>query len=107
MHTLFQIHSNLDQLKSITADLQRLWHAGDAILLMGDTVAFIDWLKAYLDDYDIQKISGIYALSTDVQRLGENTVGKLHLDAKLSAQLDDSQWVELTQSANKVITLSS
>lgn len=97
MATLYQLHSSMDTLRRNVEEVSRTWRKGDSILLLGSTVAFIDWLDAYLGDSEIQGIAGIYALADDVAQLSNNTSTKLNLEAKLSAVLTDIEWVNLTQ----------
>ncbi|MDN5566089.1 MAG: hypothetical protein L0G25_04735 [Psychrobacter sp.] len=108
MATLYQLHSTMDTLRSTTVEMAMTWRAGDSIILLGSTVAFIDWLNAYLNDADIENIKAIYALSNDVAALGENTTAKLSLSAKLTALLTDKEWVALTQddAFDKVVTIA-
>ncbi|WP_201556146.1 hypothetical protein [Psychrobacter sp. 72-O-c] len=100
MATLYQLHSAMDTLSRSTEEMALTWRAGDSILLLGTTVAFIEWLNAYLDENEIQGIMGIYALADDVAQLSSNTTAKLNLNAKLTALLTDSEWVEMTQNTN-------
>lgn len=97
MATLYQLHSTMDTLRRSTEEMSMTWRAGDSIVLLGTTVAFIEWLQAYLDDSDIQGITGIYALADDVAQLSENTTAKLNLNARLTGLLTDSEWVQMTQ----------
>ena len=103
MATLYQLHSTMDILRRSTEQMALTWRAGDSILLLGTTVAFIDWLNAYLGDIEeieIEDIAGIYALAEDVAQLNQNTTAKLNLSAKLTAILSDSEWVTMTQDTN-------
>ncbi|MBP3945792.1 hypothetical protein [Psychrobacter sp. K31L] len=106
MATLYQLHSSMDKLRRSTEEISRAWHTGDSILLLGTTVAFIDWLNAYLNDSEIDGIAGIYALADDIAQLTENTTSKLNLESKLTRILTDEEWVELTQDSqfDKVVT---
>ncbi|WLP95673.1 hypothetical protein [Psychrobacter sp. M13] len=108
MATLYQLHSTMDTLRSATVEMAMTWRAGDSIILLGSTVAFIDWLNAYLNDADIEDIKAIYALADDVAALGVNTTAKLSLSAKLKALLTDNEWVALTQddAFDKVVTIA-
>lgn len=108
MATLYQLHSTMDTLRSCSNEMALTWRAGDSIILLGSTVAFVEWLNAYLDDADIEGIKAIYALSDDVEQLGVNTSAKLNLNAKLTAVLTDNEWVNLTQDAefDKVVTIA-
>ncbi len=103
MATLYQLHSTMDTLRRSTEQMSLTWRAGDSILLLGTTVAFIDWLNAYLGDIEeieIEDIAGIYALAEDVAQLNQNTTAKLNLSTKLTAILSDSEWVAMTQDTN-------
>lgn len=108
MATLYQLHSTMDMLRRSTEEMSRTWRAGDSIILLGTTVAFIDWLNAYLGESEIQDIAGIYALADDVAQLTTNTSAKLNLDVKLKGVLTDAEWVSLTQDAqfDKVVTIT-
>ncbi|MBF0658956.1 hypothetical protein IPZ60_09420 [Psychrobacter sp. NG25] len=108
MATLYQLHSPMDTLRRGIDEMSRTWRTGDSILLLGTTVAFIDWLDAYLGDIEIDGIAGIYALADDVAQLTTNTTLKLNLEAKLSRILTDNEWVELTQDTqfDKVVTIA-
>ena len=48
--TLFQLHANPNSLKSALRNVAQLWQAGDAMILLGETVAYVDWLTAYVDE---------------------------------------------------------
>lgn len=113
MATLYQLHSAMDTLSRSTEEMAITWRSGDSILLLGATVAFIEWLQAYLDENEIQGIAGIYALADDVAQLSDNTTAKLNLNTKLTGLLTDSEWVKMTQNANadeakfdKVVTIA-
>ncbi len=108
MSTLYQLHSTMDNLKRSTHQLTLTWNRGDSILLLGTTVAFIDWLKAYLSDNDIDGVATIYALAADISQLGDDTATNLNLEAKVDKILSDTEWVQLTQSSqfNKVVTIA-
>ena len=108
MSTLYQLHSTMDKLKRSTPQLALTWNRGDSILLLGTTVAFIDWLKAYLSDNDIEDVAAIYALAADISQLGDDTATNLNPEAKVDKILSDTEWVQLTQSSqfNKVVTIA-
>ena len=108
MATLYQLHSTMNTLRRSTEEISRTWHNGDSIVLLGTTVAFIDWLSAYLNDNEIDGITAIYALTDDVAQLSANTTGKLNLDTKLTGVLTDAEWVNLTQDRqfDKVVTIA-
>lgn len=108
MATLYQLHSTMDRLRRSTEEMALTWRAGDSIILLGATVAFIEWLHAYLSDSDIEGIAGIYALADDVAQLSNNTTAKLNLNAKLTGVLTDDEWVTMTQNLqfDKVVTIA-
>ena len=108
MATLYQLHSTMDMLRRSTSEMALTWRAGDSIVLLGATVAFVDWLNAYLGDSDIKGIKAIYALADDVAELGVNTSAKLNLNARLTAVLTDKEWVNLTQDDefDKIVTIA-
>ena len=108
MATLYQLHSPMDTLRRHTNEMARTWRAGDSIILLGSTVAFIDWFNAYIDETDMQDIAAIYALATDVAALGDIAAAQLKLEEKFHAVLSDSDWVQLTQDRqfDKVVTIA-
>lgn len=108
MATLYQLHSTMATLRRSTDEMARTWQTGDSILLLGATVAFIDWLNAYLIDNEIQGVAGIYALADDVAQLTPHTSDTLNLENKLTAILTDTAWVTLTQDGqfDKVVTIA-
>lgn len=113
MATLYQLHSKLDTLRHSVEEMSHTWCKGDSIVLLGTTIAFIDWFDAYLGDSEIQGITGIYALADDVAQLTINTRAKLNLEAKLTGLLTDTEWVNLTQNTNvnnagfdKIVTIA-
>ena len=116
MATLYQLHSSMDTLRRSTEQMASTWRAGDSIILLGTTVAFIDWFNAYLEDLEdieTKEVAAIYALAEDVAQLNDNTAAKLNLSAKLTAILSDDEWVALTQNTHangakfdKVVTIA-
>ena len=116
MATLYQLHSSMDTLRRSTEQMTSTWRAGDSIILLGTTVAFIDWFNAYLEDLEgieTKEVAAIYALAEDVAQLNDNTAAKLNLSAKLTAVLSDDEWVALTQNTyangatfDKVVTIA-
>lgn len=108
MATLYQLHSSMDTLRRSTAEIELTWRAGDSIILLGTTVAFIEWLDAYLGDSDIQGIASIYALGEDIAQLAPHTISQLTLNAKSISILTDEEWVKLTQDKqfDKVVTIA-
>ena len=113
MSTLFQLHAPMNTLKAMVREMAPLWHSGDSILLLAETVAALPWLKTYIDDinYDdellsqITDIDAIYVLSDDLAQLNEQAKENLNL-SKVSV-INDKEWVQLTQSVDRVITLNS
>ena len=112
MATLYQLQTTMDTLRSSTREMALTWQSGDSVILLGVTVAFIDWFDAYLNDADIEGIKAIYALADDVSQLAINTVDKLNLSAKLTHILTDDDWIKLTLNAyhdqrfDKVVTIA-
>ena len=116
MATLYQLHCSMDTLRRSTEQMASTWRAGDSIILLGTTVAFIDWFNAYLGDLEsieIEDIAAIYALAEDVAQLSVDTTAKLNLATKLTAILSDSDWVAMTQKTladgtnfDKVVTIA-
>lgn len=108
MATLYQLHSPMDALRRSLAEMAITWHAGDSILLLGSTVAFIEWLEAYLADSDIQDVTTIYVLSEDIAQLDSHAHAQLSLASKSLTILNDDEWVALTQDQqfDKVVTIS-
>ena len=116
MATLYQLHSSMDTLRRSAEQMASTWRAGDSIILLGTTIAFIDWFNAYLEDLEhieTKDVAAIYALSEDVAQLNNNTAAKLNVSAKLTAVLSDDEWVALTQNTHasgatfdKVVTIA-
>lgn len=108
MATLYQLYSSMDKLRRSANEIGKTWRAGDSIILLGSTAAFIDWFNAYINETDIEGISNIYALAADVAGLGDKAIAQLKLESKISALLSDSEWVKLTQDAqfDKVVTIA-
>ncbi|WP_227430627.1 hypothetical protein [Psychrobacter sp. I-STPA6b] len=121
MTTLFQFHSTIDRLQDDIYQLATLWRHGDKLLLLGDSIAYIDWIIAYIDEikineidtkeslsnFDIDTTTALYVRVQDVEQLDNNTVSMLELEKKGIHLLDNQDWVELTLQVDKVITLSS
>lgn len=113
MSTLFQLHAPMNTLKAMVREMAPLWHSGDSILLLAETVAALPWLKTYIDDinYDdellsqITDIDAIYVLNDDLAQLNEQAKENLSL-SKVSV-INDNEWVQLTQSVDRVVTLNS
>lgn len=108
MATLYQLHSTMDMLRRSTEQMALTWRHGDSIVLLGTTVAFIDWLQAYLDDSNIEGVVALYALIDDVAQLGADAPITLKLNRKLTGILSDKEWVTMTQESmfDKVVTIN-
>ena len=108
MSTLYQLHSTMDNLRASTEQLAVTWNSGDSLLLLGTTVAYIDWLQAYLTDNDIEQVAGIFALADDIAQLNETAMAALNLKDKLIAILTDNEWVTMTldKQFDKVVTIA-
>ena len=108
MSTLYQLHSTMDNLRASTEQLAVTWNSGDSLLLLGTTVAYIDWLQAYLTDNDIEQVAGIFALTDDIAQLNETAMAALNLKDKLIAILTDNEWVTMTldKQFDKVVTIA-
>lgn len=108
MTTLYQLHSTMDNLRRSTDQLALTWQRGDSLLLLGTTVAFIDWLSAYLEENEIVGVTAIYALAEDVSQLGTDIASRIKSNSKITQLLSDIEWVKLTQDAqfDKVVTIS-
>lgn len=112
MTTLFQIHANMTNLKSLLQEMATLWHAGDSVLLLGETAAYLDWFHAYVDDInandeieaEIREIDGLFVLSDDIQVLNDSA--KINLNLGQVKQLTDNDWIALTDKVDRVITLT-
>lgn len=112
MATLYQVYSTINTLRRSINEMALTWRAGDSILLLGTTVAFVEWLTAYLNDSDIQGVQAIYALADDIAQLSSPTTATLNLDAVLSDIWTDEQWVTFTQNTDnklkfdKIVTIA-
>ena len=120
MTTLFQLYSPIDTLKATTRQLASLWQTGDKLLLLADTIAYIDWLYAYVDEHNFDAedfdtdadentskldISKLYILAEDLAQLTKTTITHLNLDNKKVQVLSQEEWVKLTLEVDKVVTL--
>ena len=102
MRTLYQIHADMTSLKSRIKQLEPLWHKGDGVLLLGETLAYLDWLEAYLSESDIggmANIEHLYALKSDFDALDPSTQRLLNMSSRRCQLLTDEQWVAITVSA--------
>lgn len=102
MRTLYQIHADMTTLKSRIKQLEPLWQQGDGLLLLGNTLAYLDWLEAYLSESDLGGITNIehlYALKSDFETLDQTTQQLLQLSSRGCQLLTDEQWVAITVSS--------
>lgn len=126
MTTLFQLHSSIDKLKPQLRELAKLWQPQDKLLLLGETLAYVDWLIAYADEINSDEEeeyslsftidqtadqnkthTSLYALTQDVEQLPTHTQNILGLSKEVSklTLLSDDEWVALTLAVDKVVTL--
>lgn len=109
MTTLYQLHTDLDRLKAHCHELVELYQAGDGVILLGQSCAYVDWLLAILADIGSDSHSNcqpqLYALHSDVDALSTATRSQLLPHQHLTL-ISDDDWVGLTLAADKVVTLS-
>lgn len=100
MSTLYQLHGNLVSLKQHIDTLAMTWQPQDSLLLLGETVAYLDWLEAYIADSEMPQttLSRLYVLQSDIDALSPTTKQYLNLASKACQVLSDSDWVALTLS---------
>ena len=97
MATLYQLHTTGETLDSSVARLAQTWQAGDSMVLLGATIAYIDWLQMRMDEQDLNDCHAMYALEQDISALDEHTRERLKLHDKVTTILSDQAWVALTQ----------
>ncbi len=118
MATLFQLHSDLANLNRQLTTISNYWQAGDGVLLMGQTIAFIDWVYDYYchqspirdsDDSDtiIATVTTIkfYALQADFNILAKHTQASVQ-QTNFVQFISDKEWVALTNSYDKIVTIN-
>lgn len=115
MTTLFQLYSPIDSLKANIRQLASLWQTGDKLLLLADSIAYIDWLHAYVDEHNFDAdedenlskldVNQLYILAEDLELLAETTITNLNLADKKVQVLSQEDWVKLTLAVDKVVTL--
>ena len=115
MTTLFQLYSPIDSLKANIRQLAKLWQTDDKLLLLADSIAYIDWLHAYVDEHNFDAdgdenlskldINQLYVLAEDLELLAETTISNLNLTDKKVQVLSQDDWVKLTLEVDKVVTL--
>lgn len=100
MSTLYQLHGNLVSLKQHIDTLAITWQPQDSLLLLGETVAYLDWLEAYIADSEMPQttLSRLYVLQSDIDALSPTTKQYLNLSSKACQVLSDNEWVALTLS---------
>lgn len=100
MSTLYQLHGNLTTLKQHIKTLAMTWQPQDSILLLGETVAYLDWLEAYIADSELPQsaLSRLYLLEADIEALSPTTKQYLNLSSRACQVLSDSDWVALSLS---------
>ncbi len=122
MATFFQLHSDLANLNRQLATIANYWQAGDGVLLMGQTVAFIDWVYDYYchqspivksdsDDSKVDKVDTVttikfYALQADFEVLTAQTQASIQ-QTDFVQFISDKEWVALTNSYDKIMTINS
>lgn len=109
--TLFQIHSDIDNLPSNLKKLSDVCHKNDSVLLMASTSTFISWVLEQEGSISFNLLSALpklnwYALSTDVDNIHSNIdcdeYNQLVNNNKINLITDD-EWVTLVNSADKVV----
>ncbi len=130
MSTLFQLHSDLSNLSRNLATISNYWQSDDGILLMGQTVAFIDWVHDYYcqqpqeqpqDDEQQYKQQGkhekqsscpktfpkinFYALQADFEVLTKHTQASIQ-QTDFVKFVHDDEWVSLTNQYDNIMTIN-
>ncbi|MBS9780548.1 MAG: hypothetical protein KGV51_07970 [Moraxellaceae bacterium] len=100
MSTLFQLHTDLAHLSVETNRINELAKADDVLLIMGETLALLDWIMP-----KISLINKIYGLEEDWQSLNEPTQNNMQYRNKIEL-ISDKKWVQLTQKYDKIVTIS-
>ncbi len=116
MSTLFQLHSDLTSLSN-TRKLPKQYQQGDAIILLGTTLAFVDAIiniivanKSYNKENQQAFRPKLYALQEDFNNL--NTTAQEKLTDKLAnielviELIDDEQWVALVETFDNVVMIN-
>ncbi len=121
MATFFQLHSDLANLNRQLSTITNYWQAGDGVLLMGQTVAFIDWVYDYYchqspivksdsdtDDSKVDTVTTIkfYALQADFEVLTAQTQASIQ-QTDFVQFISDKEWVALTNSYDRIVTIDS
>ncbi len=100
MSTLFQLHTDLAHLSVETNRINELAKSDDVLLIMGETLALLDWIMPTMTT-----ISEIYGLQNDWQSLNEITQNNMQYCNKIEL-ISDKKWVQLTQKYDKIVTIS-
>lgn len=96
MSTLYQLHGNLAAIKQQVKALEMLWQPFDSIVLLGETVAYLDWIEAYIADSTINEVRKVYVLQADLDALDSHTQHLLDMSEKRCQIITDDDWVKLT-----------
>lgn len=111
--TLFQIHSDITDLPNKLKKLLSFCQEDDNVVLLGRTATFIEWLTQQEDKAIIELFSRLpklnwYALSTDINSEQNSIDGikydLLFINEKIKV-ITDEDWVDLTNNANKVVSI--
>lgn len=100
MSTLFQLHTDLAHLSTQINQINKLSKIDDSLLLMGETLALLDWIMP-----NLEKISEVYGLENDWQNLNETTQNNMQYRSKIQL-ISDEKWVQLSQKHDKIVTIS-
>lgn len=107
--TIFQLHGNLDTLDRLVNELAKFWQEQDAILLLGETVLYTDWLKKQLSHHKLTMTSPFYALQYDFDGLTETSKRLITQTDNMAHSIQlisDDDWVALTQNYDTVMTIA-
>ncbi len=113
MSTLFQLHGDLTSLSN-TQQLPKQYQQGDAIILLGTTLAFIDIIINTVvanKNHDQQSFRPkLYALQEDFNNLNptaqEKLTDKLANTELVIEFIDDEQWVALVETFDNVVMIN-
>lgn len=113
MATLFQLHTNIDELQTKLAKLSNMCQKDDHVLLLGKTPIFANWINSHSNTADTsitipQQLTqqlNWYALSTDIDDLQNISNQNLQFAGSTINLLTDKQWIDLAIQADKVVSL--
>ncbi len=100
MSTLFQLHTDFANFSSNLETINTLAKTNDALLIMGETLALLDWIMPNLEN-----ISEIYGLENDWQTLNKATQDNMQYQQKIQL-ISDKKWVQLTHKYDKIVTIN-